>query len=122
VKLAVLFAGVAIATGVISTFFLRDELGDGWIIIASLNVFMAIVYAALLILSYNGASWVRYAYTVLFVLGLVGLSRAGARVLLDLSVLTSLVANLLAISLWFSRPSSEWYRHAASLRRRPSDA
>ena len=121
-KLAVLFASVGIATSLISTFLLKDELGDGFIIIASLRVFMAFVYAALLILSYNGAGWVRYAYTVLFVLGLLAVRGASLRVLLDISSLIALVASIVAISLWFSRQSSAWYRHTSSLRGQRSDA
>jgi hypothetical protein len=122
VKFAVLFAGIAIATRVGSTLLQREQLGDGWIIFASFSVFLALIYAVLLVLSYNGSSWVRYAYAVLFALGLLAFRGASVRILLDVWVMASLVASVVAISLWFSRRSNEWYKQAHRVGSPQSDA
>ena len=122
VSLAVLFAAIATAIATVSIFSLKDDLGDGWLLIASFRVFVAIVYAVLLILSFNGAGWVRYVYTALFAVGLIGFRNIGLSAFLNVAVVGALIANVVAISLWFSRASNEWYRNAFRVRRQQSDA
>jgi len=110
VKLAIAAAALAVAIDMFAVWEFKSVLGPGWILIAAFSVFRVIFVAFLLMLAYNGRGWVRYAFAVMFLVSVGSLAKTDPALLLDFWIVVQCALVLLAVLLWFTASSHNWYR------------
>ena len=110
-KLAVAFAALALLLNLSSTILDRELIGDSWPVLFSVKVFIGAIYAAFLVFSYMGRSWVRVFLSILFVFGFGRVAIVDHRLLFDPVFFTTFLSSYAAIICWFMPNTSRWYKN-----------